>query len=38
MKYNFVPEGSLILESSVDPDEVQHFAVFHLGIHYFLAS
>ena len=28
-----VPEGVLILANSADPNEMQHYAAFHLGLH-----
>ena len=28
-----VPEGCLILANSANPDEMQHYAAFHLGLH-----
>ena len=29
-----VLEGSLIIANSVELDEMQHYAAFHLGLHY----
>ena len=28
-----IPEDFLILANSADPDEMQHYAAFHLGLH-----
>ena len=33
--YIFLHEGFLIFTNSADPDEMQHCAAFHLGLHCF---